>query len=281
MASNASGGAGDGVGLDERTGSVVTPAPLPAEGRGGVIRGYGEFELDVEQVLRERLPVFFEALEPTPLTLEHVEALPERSKGAYMLFRNDDPRPVYAGKTDTTHGFRDRLARHAWTVQGRQNLDPAEMRFKAVRILVFAALDAEAILIREMRARIPGSLSWNNSGFGSNDPGRNRDGQRPANFDQEFPVDIDFPVSDFPEEQLIIPAAMDALKQRIPYLLRHGGLPANRMMPHVPGLRTVRGLLTAAMGALPPGFQATVLHGRVVIYEERRNYPFMLEAIRS
>jgi hypothetical protein len=272
--------AGDSDGADAAA-SVVAPIPLPAEGHGGVIRGYGEFELDVELVLREKLPVFFEALEQTPLTLENVGALPERSKGAYMLFRGDDPRPVYAGKTDTTHGFRDRLARHAWTVQGRQNLDPAQMRFKAVRILVFAALDVEAILIREMRTRMPGSLSWNNSGFGSNDPGRNRDGQRPANFDQEFPVDIEFTIPDFPTAALTIPDALDALKQRIPYLLRHGGLPADRAMPEVSGAMTVRSLLNAAMGALPPGFQATVLHGRVVIYQERRDYPFMLEAIRS
>ena len=282
MASDQSDDAGDGAGPNEVTASVVAPIPLPAEGHGGIIRGYGEFELDVEQVLREKLPLFFEALDQTPLTLENVEALPERSKGAYLLFRGGDPQPVYAGKTDTTHGFRDRLARHAWTVQGRQNLNPTEMRFKAVRILVFAALDVEAILIREMRARMPGSLAWNNSGFGSNDPGRNRDGQRPANFDQEFPVDIEFMVPGFPETPLTIPAALDALKQRIPYLLRHGGIPGDRAMPQVAaGVRTVRGLLNAAVSALPPGFQVTVLHGRIVIYEERRDYPFMLEALRS
>lgn len=271
----------DPTGPDEATASLVAPVLLPAEGQDGVIQGYGEFELDVEQVLREKLPVFFDSLEQTPLTLEHVEALPERSKGAYMLFRGDDPKPVYAGKTDTTHGFRDRLARHAWTVQGRQNLDPAEMRFKAVRILVFAALDAEAILIREMRARMSGALAWNNSGFGSNDPGRNRDGQQPAKFDREFPVDINFPVPDFLDESLPIPQALDALKQRIPYLLRHGGLPNDRVMPALHGDKTVRGVITAAMSALPTGYQATVLHGRIVVYQETREYPYMLEAIRS
>jgi len=155
------------------------------------------------------------------------------------------------------------------------------MRFKAVRILVFAALDAEAILIREMRARMPGALAWNNSGFGSNDPGRNRDGQQPAKFDKEFPVDIDFPVPDFPDEALPIPQALDALKQRIPYLLRHGGLPNDRVMPALQGDKTVRGVLTAAMTGLPTGYQATVLHGRIVVYQETREYPYMLEAIRS
>lgn len=265
---------------DEGTASIVGPTPLPAEGHGGTIEGYGEFELDVEQVLREKLPVFFDALAPTPLTLAAIESLPQRSKGAYLLFRGDDPRPVYAGKTDTTHGFRDRLARHAWTVQGRQHLDPSEMRFKAVRIMVFAALDAEAILIREMRALMPGALAWNNSGFGSNDPGRNRDGQRPAMFDQQFPVDINFPIFDFPIG-LPVPQALDVLKQRIPYLLRHDGLPKDVKMPVPGGPLTVRTLLHAAMFGLPRGFQATVLHGRIVIYEERRDYPFMLEAIRS
>jgi len=265
----------------DESASIVPAAPLPAEGRTGVLQGYGEFELDVEEVLREKLPLFFKALAPMPLTIAAIEALPERSKGAYMLFRGDDPKPVYAGKTDTTHGFRDRLSRHAWTVQGRQNLDPAEMRFKALRIMVFAALDAEAILIREMRRLFPGALSWNNSGFGSNDPGKNRDGQRPGPFDQEFPVDIDFEVHDFPSGSMSVIAALDALKQRIPYLLRHGGISADHEVTIPEGARTVREVLTAAVRALPPGFQATILHGRIVVYAENRDYAYMLEAIRS
>ena len=261
--------------------SIVPPAPVPVEGHEGVLAGYGEFELDVEEVLREKLPLFFGALAPMPLTISVIDTLPERSKGAYLLFRGDDPRPVYAGKTDTTHGFRDRLARHAWTVQGRQNLDPGEMRFKAVRIMVFAALDAEAILIREMRNLMPGALIWNNSGFGSNDPGRNRDGQRPAYFDQQFPVDVEFEMPDFPTEPMPVLAVLDALKQRIPYLLRHGGLPSDHRASIPKGKQTVRRVLAAAMSALPPGFQATVLHGRIVVYKEREDYPYMLEAIRS
>ena len=73
-------------------------------------RGYVEYEIDVEKVLRDELPGVVDRAEIAPLTLEAIATIPERAKGAYVLFENGIP--VYAGKTDTRHGFRSRLARH-------------------------------------------------------------------------------------------------------------------------------------------------------------------------
>ncbi len=243
------------------------------------VSGYDEFEIDVEAILRDQLPRFFTAVAAAPLTAANVAALPERAKGAYMLLL--DGVPVYAGKTDTRHGFRDRLNRHSWTVQGRKGLDPARLSFKAVRIMVFSAFDVEAILIAEMKKEGAGSLPWNNSGFGSNDPGKNRDGQQPADFDQWYPVDIDFPVEGLPAGDMSLSEFLRVVKGKLPYLIRNASFPDDIRISNVATSSTVRELLKIVVAALPAGWQVTVLHGRIIIYHENRDYPYKIEVIRS
>ncbi len=263
------------------------PSPGAAVGTSGAvgphaltgIGGYDEFEIDIEEILRQQLPKFFQDMPSAPLTLGNVDALPERAKGAYVLFLDDFP--VYAGKTDTRHGFRDRLGRHAWTVQGRVNLDPSRLSFKAVRIMVFSAFDAEALLISEMKRINPKALPWNNSGFGSNDPGKNRDSQQPADFDQWYPVDIDFMMHDLPISDISLADFFGVVKQRLPFLFRNAPIPADVMVTNTNDKATLRQILKMAVGVLPPGWQVTVLHGRVIIYQEKRDYEFKLEVMRS
>lgn len=129
-----------------------------------------------------------------------------------MLFHDDEPMPGYAGKTDADAWFGDRLARHAWTVQGRKRLDASKMKFKAVRIMVFAALDVEALLIRRMKEALPGSLKWNYRGFGSNDPGKRCDGHEPADFDHSFPVDVEYLVQNLPSGTVTVRQLLSATK---------------------------------------------------------------------
>ena len=258
----------------------MPPVPTPAFDTRPLIPGYGEYEIDIEAVLRENLPLFFDGLEAQPLTVEAVLAIPPGAKGAYMLFRGDDPVPVYAGKTDSDHGFRDRLERHAWTVRGRKGLDPAQMRFKAVRIMVFAALDVEALLIRRMKEAMQGALAWNNSGFGSNDPGKQRDGQEPADFDMWFPIDFDYVIHDLPQGMVPLRKLLSGVKGKLPYLLRYGTLPAV-MVTGLPPSAPLRSVIAAAMEALPSGWQCTVLHGRVILYGTHHNYEYVQEVIRN
>jgi hypothetical protein len=243
------------------------------------VDGYDEFEIDVEAILRDQLPRFFAAVEAAPLTAANVAALPERAKGAYMLLL--DGKPVYAGKTDTRHGFRDRLSRHSWTVQGRKGLEPARLAFKAVRIMVFSAFDVEAILIAEMKKGDAAALPWNNSGFGSNDPGKNRDGQQPADFDKWYPIDIDFPVNGLPTGEISLQEFLRVVKDKLPYLIRNAPLPNDVRISGVPTASTVREILKMTIAALPPDWQVTVLHGRIIMYKENREYPYKIEVIRS
>jgi hypothetical protein len=240
--------------------------------------GYGEYEIDIEEILRQGLPAFFASVPRAPLTAATVNAIPARAKGAYMLLL--DGHPVYAGKTDTRHGFRDRLGRHAFTVQHRRGLDPARLTFKAVRILVFSSFDVEAILIQETRRADPTALRWNFSGFGSNDPGRNRDAQEPAEFDIEFPVDIDRPLPDMATGEMSAGDALRRAKAILPYLLRFGGhAELDGTMVSIPDGATLRMILTTVLGRLPQGWQATVFPGRVIMYREDRHYPHATETL--
>ncbi len=254
--------------------SVAVETPTPTG-----VQGYVEFEIDIEVILRERLPITFEEMPAAPLTAANVAMLPEKAKGAYLLLL--DGTPVYAGKTDTRHGFRDRLKRHADTIHGRTGLEAARLTFKALRILVFSAFDVEAILINELKKHDRTALPWNYSGFGSNDPGRNRDGQQPAKFDLEFPIDVDFEVEDLPTGSLRLDEFLNQVKQRLPYTLRTGSVPRDARVFISSSTMSVRDLLNAAMRSLPPGWQATVLHGRIVIYHEQKEYEYKLEVIRS
>ena len=263
--------------MGEPAQSAVPPGAIEPHAKTG-IGGYDEFEIDLEAILRTQLPAFFAGFRAEPLTPEAIKAIPDQAKGAYVLYL--DGHPVYAGKTDTRHGFRQRLDRHAWTIQGRTGLDPGRLSFKATRIMVFSAFDVEALLIAEMKAADPTALAWNNSGFGSNDPGRNRDGQQPAEFDKNFPVDIEFQLDDLPAGNVRLRDLIQSMKARIPYLIRNAAIPAD-IDVQVPKKATVRKILETTVAALPPGWQVTVLHGRVVIYQEQKIYEYKLEVMRS
>jgi hypothetical protein len=243
--------------------------------------GYGEFEIDIEEVLRQTLPSAFSVVDPAPLNDKSVDNLPPDSKGAYLLFL--DNRMVYAGKTDTRHGFQQRLGRHSRSVRHRVGLDPRRISFKALRIMVFSAFDVEAILISEMRRLDSNALTWNDSGFGSNDPGRRRDDSEPAEFDRDFPVDIDRGLMNMPDSEMTVEQVLKAAKAASPYLLRYGKMPGHAGMPvRTPGKPwTMRLVLEAVMAILPVEFQATVFHGRVVLYREHRTYEFAREVLRG
>ena len=259
----------------------MTRRPVTASdlGAGPHIPGYDEFEIDFEDILRTTLPPLFESIPPARLTSEAVSALPLRAKGAYLLLLDD--RPVYAGKTDTRHGFRDRLRRHASSVQHRVGLDPERISFKAVRIMVFSAFDVEAILIAKLRGNDSKALPWNDSGFGSNDPGRRRDGQQPAPFDRDFPIDVDRPL-DMHLGPCSAGEALGHLNEVVPYLLRVG--PDSEIQAtdvEMPANPTMRSALRAILSYLSPGWQATVFHGRVIMYRQKTNYPFAREILSS
>jgi hypothetical protein len=191
---------------------------------------------------------------------------------------------VYIGKTDAQAGLRQRLNRHAWTIQHRKNLEPHEVTFKAIRVFVFTAMDLETQLIAHYRASA--SVAWNFSGFGSNDPGRERDttNTRPEGFDAQFPVDLDRPISLDIESPATAFTTLVALRRSVPYTLRFEAASRGSRRGHpdldaanitlLPAQFTTRDLLEQIIKSLPTGWQGTLLPGRVILYKEQREYAF-------
>lgn len=240
--------------------------------------GFSEFEFDLPGALLVSLVGVFDKMQGAVLDLDNVTEIPE-SQGVYQLLLDD--RIVYIGKTDAEAGLRRRLERHAWTIQHRQNLDRARVSFKAIRVFVFTAIDLETQLIRYYSAINP--VPWNNSGFGSNDPGRDRDTTRlkAGGFDEQFPIDLDHAVElDLPSSTTAF-AVLTALRRQLPYTLRieggragHPELSIAKVSIPAPPPRTTREVLLTILSALPAGWQATALAGRVILYREARKYAF-------
>lgn len=239
---------------------------------------YAEFEFNLSEALLNNLVELLNEMEPGALTEENVSNVPE-GQGVYQLFHGGTL--VYIGKTDSEAGLPQRLRRHVRSIQNRQNLNVEDVGFNAVRIFVFTAMDLETQLIRRY-----GEPTWNKSGFGSNDPGRNRDRTqlRPEGFDARFPINVDRELDFTVLRDGTVARVLSALKRSLPYVFRFQLLPGSRT-PH-PDLmsaqivlpeeaRTVRSILESVTAALPPGWQATALPSRVLIYRE--NYDYQVE----
>lgn len=245
-----------------------------------LVPGYAELEFDLPRALLQSLVATLDKMERVPLLPGTAQALPEE-QGVYQLFRNDVP--VYVGKTDAQAGLMVRLLRHSRKIQHRLNLEPMEVTFKAVRVYVFTAVDIEGDLIRHYGHGT--GLAWNGSGFGSNDPGRQRDTTRnkPENFDYQFPIDIDRPVNFELPSMCTAAEALSAINSKVPYTVRvereRGG--ARRLHPDLEGRvidcqvapMSFRAAMLDIVRQLPPGWQATKLLGYVILYKEDRSYP--------
>jgi hypothetical protein len=259
--------------------------------------GYDEFEVDIPAVFREQLPTFIDAVSRAALTLANVAALPDSAQGAYVLYYQG--RRVYVGKTDAEAGFQTRLKRHFYNIQHRLGLDPADVEFRAVRIMVFHNFDVEAILMQEFE-RIDGQpLAWNKSGFGSNDPGHRREGQKPADFDIQYPVDISLPLPFVALGPHAVRDLLISLKDQLPYLLRYetdllpghtdryvgyrvGHADQRAAVATLPAAgMCLRDIMRAVVAALPAGqWQAIVFPDRVILYKETQTYTYARETIR-
>jgi hypothetical protein len=253
------------------------------------INGYAEFELDLEEAIRTQLPPLLDSVGATPLTLASAQAIPVEAQGAYLLFY--DGVLVYVGKSDAEAGLRKRLERHSFKVQHRTNLDPTRVTFKAARIFSFSVIDVETLLIAYYAQRLGQPVKWNSSGFGSNDPGRERDTQEPSIFDSAYPIDISLPLA-LGSHALPNPCDVEALlkwlRPQLPYTLRfrdqNGELRNAKLDPAtvVSSTATMTGILQGIVDALPPGWQATALKGCVILYREtRQDYKSPTLIVRS
>lgn len=248
--------------------------------------GYTEFEFNLPDALLKELITVFDGLAPAPLLAANVAAIPEE-QGVYQLFLapHGQPSLVYIGKTDAAAGLRVRLSRHATKIQNRLNLNPSIVMFKAVRVFVFTAVDLETQLIGHYGGT--SAVSWNGSGFGSNDPGRERDTTtyKAEHFDTQFPIDLNRPLSFAVPMTGTAADILRALKSGLPYLIRfelpsrwsriaHADLEGTTVTINPALPMTPESIIAQTIKQLPPGWHATMLPSHVIIYKnDRRRFP--------
>ena len=201
------------LGLTELPRALTTITPTPTGSP------FGRFEFRMTEALIEQVVHYMRSrLSWNTLdrpTLGSVFQGPaHRAVGVYMLARRmraDTPRgtgtpdiaceldddsgswirTVYVGQSQNT--IVTRLRKHADFVRDRVHLAHADVVFKAAEIVIFNSVDVEGHLIGMFGSKwdpLDELSGWNNSGFGSNDTGTNRDNQATSKFDLRFPIDI-------------------------------------------------------------------------------------------
>jgi len=250
------------------------------------IAGYSEFEFDLPEALLRRLISALDAVPAAPLNAEQLASIPD-AQGVYQLFlaKAGKPELVYIGKTDSEAGLRRRLLKHARKIRGRLNLDPASVYFKALRVYVFTAIDLESQLIKHYGG--VSRVAWNGSGFGANDPGRERDTTRykEKHFDTQFPIDVDRAIDLQLPAQASAAEILRCVKQGVPYLVRFQTVSQASRVGHadlentvvrtdgIPNV-TAAEIIANVVRQLPTGWHATMLPSHIIIYkDDNRSFP--------
>ncbi|MGO9005303.1 MAG: GIY-YIG nuclease family protein [Beijerinckiaceae bacterium] len=249
--------------------------------------GYIDFEFDLPEALLAKLvKVFDDDVTAAQLLPEVVAKIPEE-QGVYQLFLESAGKQelVYIGKTDAAAGLQKRLGRHAEKIQQRKGLDPSRVFFKAVRVYVFTAVDLETQLIAHYGGTA--KVQWNGSGFGSNDPGIERDttSYKPDHFDAKFPIDIARPLDFAVPMNGKAADVLRALKSGLPYLIRFHAKSKNSRTAHADledtevtidpkKPLTPESVLEQTVVQLPAGWHATLLPSHVIVYKnDERKFP--------
>lgn len=129
--------------------------------------------------------------------------------GFYQLFL--DGQPVYIGKTSRTVG--ERLGEHVKKLRGRVPPERIGCRFAYVEDPSLVDM-AEGALIKFFDAR--GEAEWNRSGFGSKTTGYGRAGTRGADWDTEFPPDLNWPLQAGSNYPITLDALIRMIARRAP-----------------------------------------------------------------
>ncbi|HBD92004.1 MAG: hypothetical protein A2092_10180 [Rhodobacteraceae bacterium GWE1_64_9] len=253
--------------------------------------GFAELEFDLPGALLEAILERFKDIDAADLTVANLIDVPEE-QGVYALYLKKPQRLVYIGKTDSEAGLKHRLTRHARKLIGRKSITSADVQFKAIRLYVFTAMDLEYALIQHHGG--VSQVAWNNSGFGSNDPGKERDttNYKADHWDTQYPIDLDHVFVQFDPGNYTVAQVMGRLKAELPFLLRYQRPHQSRKSFHVDYEQTkitvthrgttTREMLQLCMDALPQGWHVTALPSHIISYkDDHRRFPSGKEIARS
>lgn len=247
-------------------------------------KGYAELEFDLPRALLRDIVDLLDEMGAADLIPENLAQVSD-APGIYALSREATGELLYIGKAESSKGLLNRLTRHMRKLDGRKNIDRGDIQFKAIRIYVFAAMELEAALISHYGGN--GGLPWNHSGFGSNDPGKQRDTTiyKPDHFDTQHPIRLDHCFVKFEVGKKPVAEVMQHLKDGLPYLLRFQRPNKNSRNSFEPDFEvadvdirrpdmTTREVLVLCMSSLPPGWHTTALPSHVICYKnDNRRFP--------
>lgn len=145
-------------------------------------------------------------------------------------------------------------------------------------------MDIESALIKHYGGA--SAVPWNNSGFGSNDPGKERDTTtyKEDHWDTQYPIILDETFIELPTGVHSVSYIMLKLKDNLPYLLRYQKPSRSRNSFHedfqhanliiTKPKMTSREILVAAISALPKGWHATAVPSHIIVYkDDTRKFP--------
>jgi hypothetical protein len=233
--------------------------------------GCKQFDLNLAKAVVEQMVAAFESLVPVALDSANTAALPA-APGVYQLLHKHSL--VYVGQAADT--LQARLERHRTTLSGRRGIAIDDMQYRALVVnRNWSTLATEQALL----SHYGDSPAWNNSGFGSNDPGRNRDqtAEKPGHFNVQFPINIDCPADPSVLNASHAHLVLARLKDTAPFIIRFdaGATDALRGVK-IRGGRgsSIAAVLTEIGQALGHQWQVSALPGRVLIYRESgKAYP--------
>ncbi len=233
--------------------------------------GCAAFDLNLASAVVEQMVAAFEALTPVPLVESNVSTIPT-APGVYQLLHKE--RLVYVGQAEGS--LRERLDRHRATLSGRKRIDIADMSYRALVVnRNWSTLATEQALLSHYGR----SASWNNSGFGSNDPGRNRDhtAEKADHFNLKHPIDLSVAAHQAVLGQSHAHLVLRRLKKKSPFIVRfpeRAATSLEKVSLDLPPNATIEQVLRRIGEALGHEWQVSALPGRVLIYPERGvDYP--------
>lgn len=246
---------------------------------------YGRFDFDLAAAVTDQLIAAFDALSVGPLTQSIISEI-DSEQGVYQLYIGS--RLMYVGKAEIP--LPKRLEEHRWNLSGRNNVNMGELGFKGLIIHKnWGPSVHEDILIRHYRGQ--GESEWNLTGLGNHDPGRNReDTVTPEeHFDTMYSIKKDFVPGGVPAKTWNARELLIQIKESLPFIFRYeathyrtGSPKYNSISVAVPrdGM-TVKELLALIVATFPDGWQVTFFPGRVILYDERRDYIHATDVIRK
>lgn len=230
------------------------------------------FQLSITRALRDQLMEHFEDLQPVSLSERFISELGPGG-GVYQLFC--EGALVYVGKSD--YDLADRLRTHRkklasrWAA-GRTHALIKDITFKCLYVKEdLSAVAPENALINSLRegsrSKGAGAVVWNVNGFGSKDPGKERDTTKYENwhFDIKYPIMLGGSI-DLDASHLSPAALAKSLKKIVPYNFRFGAMPSSGTVSGGGRLKTDVEAYRVLAQALPEKWSVVALPGYVISY---------------